>query len=517
MCRPAAFLWGLALGVLAVAPALTAAPPDAERPNVLILHVDQLRFDCLGACGNPDVKTPNIDRLAADGVRYTNSFCSFPVCTPSRYSLLSGRYVHDHAGWDNRSTLAPEIATFPRIFRAAGYSTKAVGKMHFTPTYLDVGFDELLLAEQDGPGRWDDDYHRYLMRLGLVDRNDLEDQVAEYRRRAPQEYWDRVGAIVSNLPEAYHSTTWIADRAVEAVRSWDSGKRHLLMVGFIKPHHPFDPPAPWHTMYDPQKLTILPGWTEKTPEHDLRFSRGYFPNDELTESSLRRAMAYYYATISQIDHHVGRLTALLKERGLYDGTLIVFTADHGEYLGYHHMLLKGNHMYDPLVKVPLVIKWPGQRRAGQVSERLVSNIDLAPTLCRAAGLTPSAEMPGEDLGADLPGREIVFCEYGPNHAMARTRSQKLILNVKAPQQSLLFDLQADPLEMRNLFESPEAQDEIRRLSEAISAWRPRDMPKRYVDPQAPQIHGPNVPPPGLEHRQPIMDYYRAKMDELQNR
>ena len=184
------YLVVLALGVLAVASARGATPSESGRPNVLVLHVDQLRIDCLGVYGNPDVKTPHIDRLASDGVRYTNSLCAFPVCTPSRYSLLSGRYVHEHAGWDNRSTLSPEIATFPRTLRAAGYRTKAVGKMHFTPTYLDVGFDELLLAEQDGPGRWDDDYHRYLMRLGLVDRNDLEDQLGEYRRDAPQEYWN---------------------------------------------------------------------------------------------------------------------------------------------------------------------------------------------------------------------------------------------------------------------------------------------------------------------------------------
>ena len=119
---------------------------------MLIIHVDQLRFDCLGVCGNRDVKTPNLDRLAADGVRYVNSFCEFPVCTPSRYTLISGRPTFEHRAWDNRCTLAPAINTFPKIFRAAGYRTKAVGKMHYTPTYLDVGFEEMVLAEQDGPG-----------------------------------------------------------------------------------------------------------------------------------------------------------------------------------------------------------------------------------------------------------------------------------------------------------------------------------------------------------------------------
>jgi arylsulfatase A-like enzyme len=264
-------------------------------------------------------------------------------------------------------------------------------------------------------------------------------------------------------------------------------------------------------MYDPRRLTILPGWTEKAFEHDIKLNRGYFPHEGLTESSLRRAMAYYYATISQIDHHVGRLLAALKEKGLYDNTLIVFTADHGEYLGYHHMLLKGNHMYDPLAKVPLLVKWPCQRNAGQVNERLVSNVDLAPTLCRAAGLQPAAEMRGEDLGIESQGREIVFCESGPNRAMARTRTHKLLLTENAPQQTLFYDLQADPLELRNLSQSPQWQDEIRRLTAAIAAWRPQPVSKRFVDMQAPQIRGPNVPSPGLEHRQEISDYYKRRM------
>jgi arylsulfatase A-like enzyme len=228
-------------------------------------------------------------------------------------------------------------------------------------------------------------------------------------------------------------------------------------------------------------------------------------------------MACYYATISQIDHHVGRLMSALKEAGLYDRTLIVLTADHGEFMGHHHMLLKGNHMYDPLVKVPLVIKWPGQRLASQTSERLVSNIDLAPTLCRAAGLTPPADMQGEDLGVETPGREIVFCESGRNQVMARTRTHKLILVSRPQAESLFFDLRTDPLELQNLFGSPQCQGEIQRLTAAIRQWRPSELSQRYVDPEAPQIRGPNVPPAGLGHREGIMEYYRAKMEELQGR
>lgn len=510
---------GLAAASPLIAKCAGADGGTPSRPNILIIHADEHRIECLGAYGNSEVKTPHVDQLAADGVRYDNSFCPFPVCTPSRYSLLSGQYVHDHRGWNNRSTLAPDIPTFPKVLRGAGYRTRAVGKMHFTPTYLDVGFDEMALAEQDGPGRWDDDYHRYLMRHGLVDRNDLEDQlVREYRKFAPQEYWDTCGALVSNLPEEHHSTTWIADRAVETLQSWTTDEAQLLMVGFIKPHHPFDPPAPWDQMYDPETLTLLKGWTQASLDRDLKFNRGYFPNDKLTESALRRVMAYYYAGISQIDHHVGRMIRLLKDKGLYDNTMIVYTADHGDYMGYHHMLLKGNYMYDPVVKVPLIVKWPGNGKAGTVSDRMVNNIDLAPTVCRAGGCRPPTQMYGRALQDDGDGHELIFAEAnGGRQVMARSRTRKLVL---APpnRENLFFDLEKDPGEINNLYDSPQYRDETKKMEAALTQWRCREKnPQPYVDHDAPRIDQPNVPPHDLSQREAIMDYYRQKMMALQGR
>jgi len=507
------FLRAVGCGAAATAAWPGPAPaeaPVASRPHVLVLHTDQHRIECLGSYGNRDVRTPHLDALAADGVRFEQSYCPFPVCTPSRYSLLSGQYVHEHRGWSNHCTLAPEVPTFPRILRAAGYRTRAVGKMHFTPTYLDVGFDEMALAEQDGPGRWDDDYHRDLMRLGLVDRNDLQDQRREYRDLAPKAYWDTFGALVSNLPEAHHSTTWVADRAMDALAAWTAERPELLMVGFIKPHHPFDPPAPWHEAYDPAALALLPGWTAECLERDLRLSRGYFPHERLTEAALRRAMAFYYATLSQIDHHVGRMVALLKQKGLYDRTLIVFTADHGEYMGFHHLLLKGNHMYDPLAKVPLLIKWPGGAGAGQVSRRMVNNVDVAPTVCRAAGCDPGPAMRGQDLRRDGPGPEFVFAETA-GQTMVRSRARKLIR--PGPRAApLLFDLEKDPLELTSRSDAPEYREDVRRLEEALAAWRPEGTPtKAHLDPGAPQIARPNVPPRDLSHRPAVIAYYQEKM------
>jgi len=492
-------------------------PGRESKPNILVIHADQHRMDCLGAYGNSEIRTPNVDALAAGGVRFENSFCPYPVCTPSRYSLISGLYVHEHRGWTNHSTLPPGTETFPAILRDAGYKTKAVGKMHFTPTYLDLGFDELVLSEQNGPGRWDDDYHRELRQHGLVDYNDLEDQISEYRKKAPANYWETFGALPSNLPEEYHSTTWTGDRAVETLKQWGPSG-NLLMVGFIKPHHPFDPAQQWCDIYNPDTLSLLPGWTDKCLPHDLALSKGYFPNESLTESSLRRVAAYYYATIQHIDQQVGRMIAVLKRKGLYESTMIIYTSDHGEYMGYHHMLLKGNYMYDPLVKVPLIIKYPFRHQRGTVSPVLVSNIDLAPTILNQAGCRPGERMRGIDLAQGLDRREMVFAENRRgSHAMARSKSRKLIIS-HAKKKAFFYDLEKDPFETTNRYEDPAYREEVRAFTKAIEEWRSfDDLPKIYLNENAPVIAQPNVPSRRDGHREAMIAYCREKMRDEQRR
>lgn len=485
------------------------------RPNILVIQADQHRFDCLGAYGNPDVRTPHIDSLAADGVRYENSFCPFPVCTPSRYSFLTSLSPRQHLGNSNHCTIPAGLPTFPKVLRDSGYRTAAVGKMHFTPTYLDVGFERMQLAEQNGPGRYEDDYHAWLRAEGLGNPVDLMDQEREFRRHATPEYWESFGALESDLDEAHHSTTWIGDRAVEALAGWDGGG-HLLMASFIKPHHPFDPPAPWSRMYDPDGLTLLPGWTDACLPVDSAFRPGYFDNSALTEAALRRAMAYYYATISQIDFQVGRMLALLKAKGLYDNTLVVYNSDHGEFLGFHHLLLKGNHMYDPLVKVPLVVKFPGQARAGDVSGELVNSLDVGPTLLRWAGCPAPQSWAGRDL-TDGVDRQTIFAESGRGgEVMARTHRHKLLLNAD-PAHCLFFDLESDPLEMENRYHDPSCQVEIARLRDGLLHWALFDQPAPvHLDEAAPVIDGPNVYRPGdphaLRQRAERVDWFAKEME-----
>ncbi|MCC6694704.1 MAG: sulfatase-like hydrolase/transferase [Candidatus Hydrogenedentes bacterium] len=483
----------------------------APRPNVLFILVDQHRFDCIGAYGNEQIRTPAIDRLAQDGTRYTNSFCAYPVCTPSRYSIWSGRYVHEHGGWSNHCTLKPGTATWPALLREAGYQTAAAGKMHFTPTYLDVGFQRMTLSEQDGEGRWDDDYHRLLLERDTIDVNDLEDQRKEYREHARPEYWETFGALASNLPEELHSTTWTGDRAVEALDQWtDSG--NLFVASFVKPHHPFDPPQSWADRHDPAGMKLLSGWTDSCFAHDLQLQTGYFPHEKLSESALKRVMAYYYATIEHIDLQVNRMVEVLKRKGLYENTLIVYTSDHGEYMGYHHMLLKGNWMYDPLIKVPLIIKYPGATQAGQVSDRMVSNVDLAPTILRQCGLAPLDTMRGLDLMDSAAGRSVVCAEgSGAAQLMARTATRKLLVH-EGKKLAFLYDLDKDPLETVNVHDDPAYAEDVAVLRQALVEWRgPNPNLDTVLNEQAPQIDQPNVRP-DLSHRDAMIAYTREKME-----
>nr|MDO8109221.1 sulfatase-like hydrolase/transferase [Candidatus Sigynarchaeota archaeon] len=486
-----------------------------NKPNLLVIHADQHRHDCIGAAGNKDVKTPNIDALARDGTIFTHCFATFPVCTPSRYSLLTGLYAHQHLGFTNQSTIPDVIPTFPRILRHAGYATACVGKMHFTPTYLDVGFEKMLLAEQDGPGRYDDDYHRYLMAKGAIDFTDARDQVLEFRTKAPPAYFANFGTDRSALDDRDFSTTWIGDRALECIDTWNGGGGNLLMAGFIKPHHPLDAPSPWADMYDPEKIALLPGWTETCLDRDRAFSKGFFDYTKLDEARMRRIMAQYYASISQIDAQVGKMVELLKNKGLYDDTLVIYTSDHGDYMGFHHLVLKGNYMYDPVIRVPLVVKAPGQKGSKVVSN-LVSIIDITAKVIDAAGCLVPRDLWDQVQPVDEADRDVIFAEDGNKNYMVRTRNRKLLLCSTFPSQ--LFDLEKDPIEMENRIDDAAYQDDVARLKEALFKWLAfESRPPAYENLGAKSVTGKNIPAAPAKSHERVKGWYRQQMDALSRR
>lgn len=428
-----------------------------QKPkNILILHCDQLRWDCLGYAGNPDIQTPNLDALAADSVSYTNHFTVYPICTPSRYSLWSGMYVHQHGAWNNRATLPGGYRTLPQVLQENGYDTAVVGKMHFTPTYHDIGFSRMCLAEQNGVGRYEDDYHTELMARGAIDRVDLHHQSEEFRQPPTDLRYDMFQAAPSDLPAPLHSTSWITEKALEEISAWQDTS-HLLMVGYIKPHHPFDPPHPYSERYDPDKLTLPPDYTDHPFARDMAANGTAVDYGQMGEADFRQVLAYYYGAITQIDEGIGQIIALLKRKGLYRDTMVLFTSDHGEYMGQHHMLLKCNHLYDSLARIPLLIKYPDGPRGND--SRLCENIDVMPTVLDACGLTIPPSVQGESLLSGVR-KEFVFSEgqYGGdsspcNGYMIRSDRYKLLVRGSL-EDGMLFDLEKDPWEQENRFHDP---------------------------------------------------------------
>jgi arylsulfatase A-like enzyme len=430
-------------------------------PNILVVLVDQHRADCVGINGNPEIRTPHLDSLAREGYSYTNCYSTFPLCTPARYSLMTGLFVRQHMGWANRSSISKDAPTLGKLLKNTGYRTDYVGKLHFSPTYADVGFDHMILAEQEGPGRYEDDYHRDLRAHNLIDFTDMQDQITELRKTAPAEYHANFGTEPTNLSYPFYSTDWIGLKAVEHLEQWDESPQ-FMVVGFIKPHHPFDTPPPWRDLYDPQKLSFLPGWTESVSESDYAAYPGFFDVKTLTSEVYREILRQYYASITQIDDYVGKFVDILKRKGLYDNTLIVYVSDHGDYMGYHHLMLKNNYLYDPVIKVPLIVKYPTAHPASRKVDasrtpceaKLVSLIDVTATILETAGadIPECIQATAQPLATCI--REAVFAE-NLNSTMVRTADCKLILSEKLP--SCMFDLTKDPFELHNLIDHPDYQ------------------------------------------------------------
>jgi arylsulfatase A-like enzyme len=445
------------------------------QPNIILITAGQLRWDCLGYTGNPDVRTPNLDVLAAHAVNFTEAICQQPGSVPSRSTLLTGLHPRAHGVIDNRDALPAGIPSFPQLLRQHGYRTAAVGKMDFNPTRADHGIDRLVLAEQNGPGREEDDYHTWLKDQDRVDRIDLWNQMD--REHAPLAYLRSFGAMPSNLPEPFHSTTWIGDQAVRFLQQGGE-EPFMLWVSFIKPHHPFDPPRPWDKLYEPRELELPPGFCLPVPEYDARHG-GFFEPRKMTEARFRRVLAFYYANISHLDQQVGRMLATLTARGITNN-LFIFTSDHGGYMGQHGLITKENQQaYDSLLRVPLLIAGlPGQRRA--VKEPALAQLtDVFPTILDAVGLDPPPTA-GRSLvpllrEAGQPLREAAFAE-DPCHKtrIVRTDRYKLIESSN-PDFRAFYDLQLDPHEYANRYDHPAYQDVRARLASQLDAALPGNV------------------------------------------
>lgn len=434
-----------------------------EKPNILFIECDQFRYDCQGVT-NPIVKTPNLDRLAAEGMFFTNAFTPIPTCCPARQTFLSGQWPEQHKGlWNYDITLPVSLFdahTWTEEMPKNGYTQYYFGKWHVHPakTPLDFGFTKYVPDEQ---------YTTWRKAQGLPP---VVPAIKGF-------IW--MGGMDPAPLEKTH-THWLAQQAIAQLQKFkDSGKPWHLRLEFVEPHLPSTPTESFLNMYN--EADIKP-WGNFP---DAMAGKPYIQRQQLYNWGIEKYswkewavyMRHYYAMISQTDDAIGRVLAALKEMGLEKNTVVIFTSDHGDAAGSHGLLDKHYVMYDEEVHVPLVIKWPGVVKPGSRSDQIVLNgLDLSATIPRMAGfrfmqgdgysLLPVLE--GRD---PVNGRKYAFSNYNGQQfglyveRMIRNEHWKYIWNLTDVDE--LYDLEKDPWEMKNLISDASCKQVLRDLRHAL--------------------------------------------------
>lgn len=441
-----------------------------DKPNLVFMMPDQLRHDFLSCYGASFVDTPNIDALCAQGVRYENAYSEHPVCVPARASLLTGMNAIKNGVLENAQFIRPDhaacgIRTWPELLGEAGYRTVATGKMHFYPWEKRFGFDERIIAEDKLWGYIEDDYHHFLDKAGYSKRSFAD--VPEYHQHHQ--------ACVSPLPYAFGVDYFTGVESARWIDEYEGDEPFAMMVGFPGPHSPYDP-APEYADYDrasmPDPLdrveadAEMMGWVAQRKARTGGRSWYAVLNDEPpTHETYMVQRAYYTGLVKQIDIEVGRIVAALEARGVLDNTIIIFSSDHGDYLGDHGLSGKAS-FYEGACHVPMLVRHPDVK-GGQVSSDLVTLTDVTATLLQAGcGDVPdyvdACPLPGIGLGD--ASREMIFGALRGSW-MAFDGRWKL---AKYEGGSQLFDLAEDPGEQNNRARDPDCADVFNRLDTALT-------------------------------------------------
>jgi len=463
--RRAAAVAALALLIAVAGCRRAPAVETPRRPNILFVLLDDLRADALGYAGHPHVRTPNIDRIAGEGVNFRNAFCTTSLCSPSRASLLSGVYAHRHGVTNNFTEFPAQVPTFPSVLQSAGYATAYVGKYH--------------MGENNDEPRPGFDY--FVTHKGQGKYFGTEFNLNGERREVKPGYY----------------TTAVTDIALEWLRRDRGDKPWMMIVGHKAPHSFYTPEPKYARTFDavpvsyPASAFALddkPAWIKDR----LRTWHGIygplfewrkkFPDDRPEAVTDFANMVHaYWGTILSVDDSVGRLRAWLEESGQLDNTIIVFVGDNGLLEGEHGMVDKRT-MHEPSIRIPLAVRYPGLTTAPRVVSEQVLTVDMAPSLLELAGAPPIAGIDGRSWvslvrnGTDPAWRKGFFYYYNyekefpytPNVRGVRTGDWKYIRYPHgdgSPDRHMaeLYDLRADPGEDVNLAAKPEHAATLQRL------------------------------------------------------
>jgi arylsulfatase A-like enzyme len=408
------------------------------QPNVLLIFADQLRADALGCYGSTVVRTPAIDRLAERATVFDAAYTPSPVCVPARAALLTGREPQANGCYENGSPM-PDARTFLDELGDAGYRTHGVGKMHFTPDAQALrGFQTRDRGEEFSTPE-DDDYLTFLAENGFG-HVELPHGLRDEMYYVPQ---------LSPVPEWLHFSHWVADRSLDFLAS-TGDQPFLLWSSFVAPHPPFAPPSPWHRLYEP---SLMPDPHEPAGGPGLltvydRLQARYKYRDGGRDRRLWQLLrAYYAASVSFLDSQIGRILTALEASGKLEDTLVVLSADHGEFLGDYGTFGKRSFL-NPAARIPLVCAGP-DFAAGR-SSAPVSLIDLYPTFAVAAGL-PTPAVDGVALQS-VPSGRAVFGQYqqGPIGLFAVITERWKYIWSAPDRREYLLDRVRDPQETANL-------------------------------------------------------------------
>ncbi len=474
------------LGLFVVTLACYAGLHAAEKPNVLFIAVDDMNAD-LGCYGSAIVKSPNIDRLATEGVRFDRAYCQFPLCSPSRSSIMTGLRPDQTRVFDlayHFRTGLPEVVTLPQLFTKAGYYVARVGKIYHYGNPGDIGTSGL-----DDPASWQE----FVNPAGL-DKTTLEADVINF---TPQRAGLGSSLALYADPKGRDEDHTDGKVATEAIRLLEKHKTEpfFLAVGFYKPHCPYIAPKKYFDLYPLEEIEvpIVGADYAKTVPAPALASTKPWPNFGVTHEEARRAKQAYYAAISFVDAQIGRVLDALQKLGLRENTIVVFWSDHGYELGEHGLWFKQS-CFEDSARVPLIIAPPERKSAGQSSPRLVELIDLYPTLADLAGLKPPAALPGQSLRPllvrpDAAWDRPAFTQVeraGFAGWSVRTPKWRYTEWDEGKRGEELYDETNDPRELANLARDPKSTAVLAELKQLVK----KNWPVRVTGGVAPNKAAP---------------------------
>ncbi len=452
-----------------------------DKPlNFLFINTDQQRLDSLGCTGCKVAQTPNLDRLATEGVRFDRCFTANPVCMPARASWFTGQYPSHHGCWQNGVPLDPESDMIQTRLKAAGYHTGLIGKIHLDNIWMrntphpKYSFD--LLLECEGDPYCKDEYFQWLEKHGL-----FEDYMAQFKAGGHNERY------VRDIPLEFHQNTWITNHVGDYFKARrEDEKPFFLSVGFFDPHHPFDPVEPYASRFKAEEMPPpISGDCEELMTPYARERRSGYTAVCGDSARIGATIAAFHAMMAHLDDAVGRILAALQANGLADSTVIVFTSDHGELLGDHGMLHKGPLFFDPSIRVPMIWRFPDAWRVSGVDTGFASSVDIAPTVAELAGVKGPHRMQGQPLFdrdgklRPVPARTAALTEWrgeklhqgtgAPPTPAVRclTTDDWKFVHYEGKPFGELYDRRNDPQEIRNLWADPGRQSVVRELRERL--------------------------------------------------